>query len=333
MEGPDDEIRRMDIFQTMSLVRTRDLLPLANQLVWERLVQLGLYDGNPNPEVPPEYRYTRSKILSMERDTDNFVEVLGLLPQVKQMVIDSQKIQFSDLPPEVLVNILGRVSPTAREGVLVSRDMKELADIALMDNIRTNNLVDPTIGAVNRNEYFKVDAEGNGEYFSPKPGLWRELKASRFPIDDTVYDVDGKRLAPDRVERLKRSTLKKKIFDKLTNSKTVLIYGNSSVFKFVGIFYMLNVSLYSALATRREWSLRLLSATKKSILYLNVEDLVQFLASGGELSDYRNITIHGKLLHYSNNPEVNVYLIPINKYNLQNAQVILPSIRDDVRII
>jgi len=189
MEGPDDEIRRMNLEQTMSLVRTRDLLPLANQLVWERLVQLGLYDGNPNPAVSREYRYTRSEILLMKRDTDRFVEVLGLLPQVKQMVINSQKTQFSDLPPEVMVNILGRVSPTAREGTLVSRGMKELADVALMDNIRSGNLIDPTIGIPGRGDFFKVDVWGNADYFSPEPGLWQAVRKYRSErLGDLRYD-------------------------------------------------------------------------------------------------------------------------------------------------
>lgn len=94
------------------------------------------------------------------------------------------RTQFLDLSPELQVNILGRVSPTASEGVLVSWHMKELADAALMANIRSNNLVDPTIVYLNgkdvpipqRSKYFKLDEYGRAEYFSPEPGLWQVVQ-------------------------------------------------------------------------------------------------------------------------------------------------------------
>ena len=86
---------------------------------------------------------------------------------------------FSDLPRELRTDILGRVSPTAREGTLVSQGMRELADTALMDNIRSGNLVDPSIGVPEHREYFKLDVVGNGEYFSPEPALWQSFKRLR----------------------------------------------------------------------------------------------------------------------------------------------------------
>lgn len=86
----DPEIIPMNLSETMSVARTLNLLPAVNQLVWERLLQLGFYEGNPNLSIPPENKYTRSKILSMKRDTDSFVESLGLLPQIKQLLIDTK---------------------------------------------------------------------------------------------------------------------------------------------------------------------------------------------------------------------------------------------------
>ena len=86
---------------------------------------------------------------------------------------------FTSLPWELRAGILGRVSPTAREGLLVSRGMRELADEAFMLNIRTGNLVDPTIGIPERGIYFKLNAAGNGEYFSPEPALWQSFKRLR----------------------------------------------------------------------------------------------------------------------------------------------------------
>ncbi len=57
--------------------------------------------------------------------------------------------------------------------------MEELADVALLDNIQTGNLVDPTLGIPDRTEYFKLKPDGSGDYFEPSPGLWQSLKKSR----------------------------------------------------------------------------------------------------------------------------------------------------------
>ena len=178
-----DDISSMSVEQTMTLVRRLGLLEDVNRIVWRKLVEMGMYQGSPNPEIPVANKYPREKILGMDTWTDWFVQKLDLLPEVKQMVTAaSTGLQFTDLPPEIQAGILGRASPTAREGTLVSRQMKELADAALMANIRTGNLVDPTIGIPERDMYFKLDARGNGEYFSPEPGLWRAIRNYASPL-------------------------------------------------------------------------------------------------------------------------------------------------------
>lgn len=102
-------------------------------------------------------------------------------------------LQFQDLPPEVLVDILGRVSPKAREATTVSRYMNRLADAALMTNILRNNLADPTIGLPEREKYFKLTPEGRGIY-TPEPGLWRAVQQFThreewyMPGPDTISD-------------------------------------------------------------------------------------------------------------------------------------------------
>ena len=146
-----------------------------------------MYEGSPNPEIPVANKYPREKILGMDNWTNWFVQKLGLLSDVKQLVtmrlpprtMASKGLQFTDLPAEIQLNILGRVSPTAREVVPVSHGMRQLADVVLMDSIRSGDLVDPTIGIPEREEYFKLDADGNGEYFSSQPGLWRSVQKYR----------------------------------------------------------------------------------------------------------------------------------------------------------
>ena len=190
MEPPGNDISRMSPDELMALVRRLGLLPDVNRLIWEKLVEKGMYEGSPNPEIPYENKYPREKILGMDTWTNWFVGRLGLWPEVKQLIVAEQRrplseipvtggAQFMDLPAELQVDILGRVSPTAREGVLVSRQMRAVADMVLMANIRAGDLVDPTIGIPERDQYFKLDARGNGEYFSPEPGLWRSVKKYR----------------------------------------------------------------------------------------------------------------------------------------------------------
>ena len=192
MEPPGNDISRMSPDELMALARRLGLLRDVNQIIWEKLVQKGMYEGSPNPEIPYENKYPREKILGMDTWTNWFVEKLELLPEVKQLVtavtetmrlspatVASSGFPFTDLPAELQVDILGRVSPTAREGVLVSRQMRAVADMVLMANIRAGDLVDPTIGIPERDQYFKLDARGNGEYFSPEPGLWRSVKKYR----------------------------------------------------------------------------------------------------------------------------------------------------------
>ncbi len=86
---------------------------------------------------------------------------------------------FSALPPELQLAIVGQVSPTTREATIISKGMKVLADVALIDNIRTGNVVDPSIGMPNREQYFKVKPGGVGEYFSLIPGLGLAISKAR----------------------------------------------------------------------------------------------------------------------------------------------------------
>ena len=184
MESTRDDILNMNVDQIMALVRqlgARMLLDV-NTIIWHRLVEKGMYQGSLNPSIPFENKYPREKILGMDSYTGVFLQLLPeILPVVKQAVVSKLKeipvprgLQFADLPPEIQVNILGRVSPTAREGVLVSHGMKELADAALVANIRSGDLVDPTIGTHERDMYFKLTPDGSGVY-TPEPGLYREL--------------------------------------------------------------------------------------------------------------------------------------------------------------
>ena len=99
--------------------------------------------------------------------------------KIYQLNAELPPFPFAELPSEIQLEILGRVSPTAREAAIVSKGMKELADIVLMDNIRRNDLIDPTIGIPERAKYFKLDKYGEGEYFEPEPGMWRQMKVLR----------------------------------------------------------------------------------------------------------------------------------------------------------
>jgi len=110
---------------------------------------------------------------------------------IYQLDNSTTSISFSDLPFEIQMDILERIPITNRAIARVSKGMKELADIALINNIRHNNLVDPTIGIPNRKDYFKVDTAGDGEYFSSEPGLWRIFEDIRLDNKlETRPDVD-----------------------------------------------------------------------------------------------------------------------------------------------
>ncbi len=94
---------------------------------------------------------------------------------------------FTSLPRELQTEVLTKLPLMERQITKVSKAMKELGDLALMKNIRANNLIDPTIGIYDRARFFKVDPTGVGEYFKPEPGLWPIIKNIR---DHRVYDND-----------------------------------------------------------------------------------------------------------------------------------------------
>ena len=349
MEPSGYAVSMMSVEQTMALARRLGLLRDVNQIIWEKLVQKGMYEGSPNPEIPYENKYPREKILGMDTWTNWFVEKLELLPEVKQLVtavtetmrlspatVASSGFPFTDLPAELQVDILGRVSPTAREGVLVSQTMKELADQALLNNLRYNNSVDPTIGAPERSEFFKINAKGQGEYFSPEPGLWRQIKASRT-------NPPSEREMMHRRERFKRLVPKFHVFD----TQDFLVYGTSATFgKFAAI------ASYDGLAVNPRIILTLDATGPNPEDFVTVDvyiriDLDELLDKPVEETSSFSAHISDQLAgsgHWagtavslfitsSGNENARVYMIPLNEDNMRKAEIILPSLREDVRII
>lgn len=110
------------------------------------------------------------------------VERINLMIQYQQMILGAETLSpfpFVDLPTEVQMTILSQLPFGGRQLATVSKGMKNLADTGLMINIRANNLIDPTIGIVERDKYFKLTPSAEGEYFEPDPGLWRIIEAIR----------------------------------------------------------------------------------------------------------------------------------------------------------
>jgi len=163
------------------------------QLIWKALVDRGMYKGTTNPDIPIEYRYEYSKIMNMKRDTAQFLTVLGLWPEVNKIMAETE-FPLTELPDYLQGEVLGRISPTAREFATVSKEWNKLADYALFRNIQEGRLVDPTVGIPNREMFFKLVKPGSesrgsldiltnetrGEYFDPKPGLIDNIRTMRM---------------------------------------------------------------------------------------------------------------------------------------------------------
>ena len=210
-------------------------------------------------------------------ESPRFLPLKAEIPVAEIPVVGG--LQFSELPTDVQLEILGRVSPTVREARVVSRGMQELADVALLDNIRIGNLVDPTLGIPDRAEYFKLKPDDSGDYFEPSPGLWRSIKdARKFYFADRQYLLIYGKLDLDRIrdrltEKLReipipvtgtrvggvmaaRSLMaslgKQSLHQKLSEATNLLSniraeYGTNKI-KFAGIAYMKS---YESLTTGR----------------------------------------------------------------------------------
>lgn len=162
-------------------------------------------------EVPV---YSRDEIVNMPAEwIPVFLRGLRMLPggderrRILQKLESLGKIKttfelFPHLPAELQVEVMRQASPTAREGSLVSHGMLEIADAALMENIRNNDLIDPSIGIADREKYFKVNPAGTGEYLSPEPGLWRQLKYYRDNFD-SIYASIYEDTDPVSMQRVK----------------------------------------------------------------------------------------------------------------------------------
>jgi len=72
----------------------------VNLIIWESLMAAGFYEGNPNPEIPIEYKYQFEKIKNMRRDTAQFLDFFELWPKIRQIVIDKLP---AETPPVTLV--------------------------------------------------------------------------------------------------------------------------------------------------------------------------------------------------------------------------------------
>ena len=169
--------------------------PRIKELIWNALVAKGMYEGSPNLSIPIQNKYPRSKIMGMsDANVSVFLTLMPeLQPEVNRILGRNVSFPFTDLPSELQANIMGRISPTAREFSLVSSAYKTLADYALAQNVEQSRLVDPTIGMPDREMFFKLIGPGSessgslgivtsvtqGEYFEPKPGLLGNIKALR----------------------------------------------------------------------------------------------------------------------------------------------------------
>ncbi len=240
------------ITETQNIVRAAGITPSNNRL--QLMIQYLSYATIPLAESP------------------RFLPLKAEIPVVGGL-------QFAELPTEMQLEILGRVSPTVREAALVSRGMQELADTALLTNIQVGDLVDPTLGIPDRAEYFKLKPDDSGDYFEPSPGLWRSIKdARKFYFADRQYLLIYGKLDLDRIrdrltEKLReipipvtgtrvggvmaaRSLMaslgKQRLHQKLSEATNLLSniraeYGTNKI-KFAGIAYMKS---YESLTTGR----------------------------------------------------------------------------------
>ena len=263
-------------------------------------------------------------------------------------------LQFEELPPEMKLKILGRVSPTAREAATVSRGMRELSDTVLLDNIRTGNLVDPTLGIPDRAEYFKLKPDGSGDYFASLPGLWESLKYARqYRRKLAQYLLIYGELDLDTIQNKLTVTKTKSLSDLseatnfLSNVKTE--YG-TNIIKFAGIASIDSYEFVTTGLFARDTGSSVLDIYLNDLLRykLHVSSLdlkipvrAQFIELIKQISENTNIeqtykpdeaSIRiggGSGIHFSN-PEISLRMVALNADDLLNGTLILPSLRDDV---
>ncbi len=330
-------------------------------------------------EAPGAQKYTLAEIMSMDPDwiqifTDRLrlptgssreviarrLEQMGLIihptiaAPIKPVPISPEittaergPFPFAELPPELQVEVLGRTSPTVREGTLVSQGMKELADAALMKNIRENKLVDPTIGIPNRNEYFKVTVRGEGEYFSSEPGLWRNFKkyrtediiSQRYLMSPTenvvqfhpalIYGVYSKPGETDTHKFVSLAAFIHSSYHKPLKFMTIRSEDDPKLFKIdygsrahyqMGIFITL---WYTRDETTLEDRMKIIDELGAGTLTLDIRKAKILLTVKETGASRRQRIIYN----------AKIRIIPLNKIELDGAEMILPSLRDDVAVI
>ena len=260
-------------------------------------------------------------------------------------------LQFEELPREMRLEILGRVSPTIREAATVSKGMRELADVALLDNIRAGNLVDPTIDIPDRAEYFKLKPDGSGDYFASLPGLWESLKKARqhygshrqYLLIYGVINIDTIHRTVPVIGSL--SDLSSDI-NLLKNIKAE--YGTDKI-KFAGIaemesyeslmtessvyFLSSDISIWFIILFRRKlhmYSLKLNTSSRTHLI-----DLVKQITENTNIEQTYKLNkvpmFIGSIITFSIiEPEISLRIVALNNTDLFNGTLILPSLRDDV---
>lgn len=138
--------------------------------------------------------YTRDEILKLHPNWfTRFIQSLSLEQPVRRLILDAleRKGMITD-------TYLPTPTEITTDAVI---DYK-----ALMNNVRANKLIDPTIGQLNRNQYFK-----GSEYFSPVPGLWRRFKSASYGWKgNNIFLIYGTSTTSDKfiaLTRLEDSTL------------------------------------------------------------------------------------------------------------------------------
>lgn len=334
MEAPSDVLKQLQHLNLTGEVK---------RLIWNVLVSRGLYAGN--PYVPEGYDYREPNVLNMTDELlPNFINTLGLNLKVNELIAAkrSEAFSFTNLPPELQTKILGRVSPTAREGVLVSRTMKDLADVALVANIRNNDLIDPTIGMPERAEYFKLDTFGNGDYFAPKPGLWKNLKEFRTTnVDDMISKARGYRGREyPLVPVLIYGSFRGSEFGDVAALRLGLSVGTN---KFVSLGYTSHDFQRS-----RTFRTVVNGTDPKQILppanigpvaiglhdnRIRLRDIPIGRLIGNYLNNYQSYEAYINIGMWETDKRVPVQLILLDKATVDQAKLILPSLRDDVVVI
>ena len=315
------------ITETQNIVRAAGITPSNNRL--QLMIQYLSYATIPLAESP------------------RFLPLKAEIPVVGGL-------QFAELPTEMQLEILGRVSPTVREAALVSRGMQELADTALLTNIQVGDLVDPTLGIPDRAEYFKLKPGGLGDYFAPLPGLWQSLKEAR-----QYYQSRGQYLLIYGVINLAElrdtlPTLRFKPISKLSESETInwlnniiTEYGTDKI-KFVGIAVMesseslmtgpssdlpsstIGISFISlprgklhivSLGVKMSNSSQVIKLVKQITENTNIEQI--FVPTSTAISIAWSESFLSKA-------DISLRMVALNTNDLLNGTLILPSLRDDV---